>query len=92
MEEAGRQGIPMVVLDRPNPITGRVVEGPLLDPDLQSFTGPYTIPVRTGMTVGEFARMVAEERKLPASLTIVPLTGWARSVTFPSCSPILKPI
>jgi uncharacterized protein YbbC (DUF1343 family)/CubicO group peptidase (beta-lactamase class C family) len=79
MEEAGRLGIPVVVLDRPNPITGRVVEGPLMDPDLRSFTGPYTIPVRTGMTIGEFARMVAEERKLPVSLTIVPLTGWDRS-------------
>jgi uncharacterized protein YbbC (DUF1343 family)/CubicO group peptidase (beta-lactamase class C family) len=79
MEEAGRLGIPVFVLDRPNPITGRVVEGPLMDPDLKSFTGPYTVPVRTGMTIGEFARMVAEERKLPVSLTIVPLTGWDRS-------------
>ena len=79
MEEAGRLGIPVVVLDRPNPITGRVVEGPLMDPDLRSFTGPYTIPVRTGMTIGEFARMIAEERRLPVSLTIVPVTGWDRS-------------
>src|SRR5207247_7723143 len=79
MEEAGRLGIPMVVLDRPNPITGRVVEGPVMDADLQSFTAPYTIPVRTGMTIGEFARMVAEERKLPVSLSIVPLTGAHRS-------------
>jgi uncharacterized protein YbbC (DUF1343 family)/CubicO group peptidase (beta-lactamase class C family) len=82
MEEAGRLGIPMVVLDRPNPINGRVVEGPLMDADLQSFTAPYTIPVRTGMTIGEFARMVAEERKLPVSLSIVPLTGWDRSRWF----------
>jgi uncharacterized protein YbbC (DUF1343 family)/CubicO group peptidase (beta-lactamase class C family) len=79
MEEAGRLGIPLIVLDRPNPITGRIVEGPLMDPDLGSFTAPYTIPVRTGLTIGEFARMVAEERKLPVSLTIVPLTGWERS-------------
>jgi uncharacterized protein YbbC (DUF1343 family)/CubicO group peptidase (beta-lactamase class C family) len=79
MEEAGRLGIPVVVLDRPNPITGRIVEGPLMDPDLRSFTAPYTIPVRTGLTIGEFARMVAEERKLPVSLTIVPLRGWDRS-------------
>jgi uncharacterized protein YbbC (DUF1343 family) len=82
MEEAGRLGIPMVVLDRPNPITGRVVEGPVMDADLASFTAPYTIPVRTGMTIGEFARMVAEERKLPVSLTVVPLTGWDRSRWF----------
>jgi len=78
MEEAGRAGIPVVVLDRPNPIGGRVVEGPVMDPDLRSFTAPYTIPVRTGMTIGEFARMVAEERKLPVSLTVVAMTGWDR--------------
>jgi uncharacterized protein YbbC (DUF1343 family)/CubicO group peptidase (beta-lactamase class C family) len=79
MEEAGRLGIPVVVLDRPNPIGGRVIEGPLTDPDLRSFTAPYTIPVRTGMTIGEFARMVADERKLPVTLSIVPLTGWDRA-------------
>jgi uncharacterized protein YbbC (DUF1343 family) len=79
MEEAGRLGIPVVVLDRPNPITGRVVEGPVMDADLRSFTGPYTIPVRTGMTMGEFARMVAEERRLPVSLTVVAMAGWDRS-------------
>ena len=79
MEEAGRLGIPVVVLDRPNPITGRVVEGPLMDADLRSFTAPYTIPVRTGLTIGEFARMVVDERKLPVSLTVVPLSGWERS-------------
>jgi uncharacterized protein YbbC (DUF1343 family) len=47
MEEAARQRIPVFVLDRPNPITGRVVEGPLMDADFFSFTGPHTIPVRT---------------------------------------------
>ena len=82
MEEAARQGIPVVVLDRPNPITGRVVEGPLMDPDLRSFTGPHTIPVRTGLTIGEFARMAAAERKIPVSLTVVPLAGWERGRWF----------
>src|SRR3989441_13364759 len=61
MEEAARAGIPVVVLDRPNPITGSIVEGPLMDPDLQSFTGPHTIPVRDGLTIGEFGRLVAAE-------------------------------
>src|SRR2546425_55428 len=78
MEEAAKQRIPVLVLDRPNPITGRVVEGPLMDPDLQSFTGPHPIPVRTGLTIGEFARLAAAERKIPVSLTVVPLVGWAR--------------
>src|SRR2546427_252938 len=78
MEEAAKQRIPVLVLDRPNPITGRVVEGPLMDPDLQSFTSPHAIPVRTGLTIGEFARLAAAERKIPVSLTVVPLVGWQR--------------
>jgi uncharacterized protein YbbC (DUF1343 family)/CubicO group peptidase (beta-lactamase class C family) len=79
MEEAGRRGIPVVVLDRPNPITGRIVEGPLMESDLRSFTGPHTIPVRTGLTIGEFARLVVAERRLPVSLTVIPMAGWNRS-------------
>ena len=82
MEEAARARIPVVVLDRPNPITGRVVEGPVMDPDLASFTGPHPIPVRTGMTIGEFGRMAAIERKIPVTLTIVPLEGWDRNRWF----------
>jgi uncharacterized protein YbbC (DUF1343 family)/CubicO group peptidase (beta-lactamase class C family) len=78
MEEASKQRIPVVVLDRPNPITGRVVEGPLMDADLYSFTSPHTIPVRTGLTIGEFGRLAAAERKIPVSLTVVPLVGWQR--------------
>jgi len=82
MEEAARHKIPVVVLDRPNPITGRVVEGPLMDADLESFTGPHPIPVRTGMTIGEFARMAAAERGIDVSLTVVPLEGWERGRWF----------
>ena len=79
MEEAARHQIPVMVLDRPNPITGRYVEGPLTDPDLESFTAPHAIPVRTGMTIGEFARMALAERSIPARLTVVPLENWART-------------
>jgi uncharacterized protein YbbC (DUF1343 family)/CubicO group peptidase (beta-lactamase class C family) len=82
MEEAAKQDLPVIVLDRPNPITGRVVEGPLLDPDLTSFTGPHPIPVRTGITIGEFARMAAAERNVPVRLTVVPLEGWDRRQWF----------
>jgi uncharacterized protein YbbC (DUF1343 family) len=82
MEEAARARIPVMVLDRPNPINGRVVEGPLMDPDLGSFTGPHPIPVRTGMTIGEFGRMAAMERRIPVTLTIVPVEGWDRSRWF----------
>jgi uncharacterized protein YbbC (DUF1343 family) len=79
MEEAARLRIPVVVLDRPNPITGLIVEGPLMNPDLQSFTAPHPIPVRTGLTIGEFAKMAAAEKKIPVALTVVPLEGWERS-------------
>ena len=79
MQEAAARGIPVIVLDRPNPITGTVVEGPLMDRDLSSFTAPHPIPVRTGMTIGEFARMAAAEKKIGVSLTVVPLEGWARN-------------
>src|SRR5205823_3663965 len=82
MEEAAKHDLPVIVLDRPNPITGRVVEGPLLDQDLVSFTGPHAIPVRTGVTIGEFARMVVAERKVPVRLTVVPLEGWDRRQWF----------
>jgi uncharacterized protein YbbC (DUF1343 family) len=82
LEEGARRGLSVVVLDRPNPITGRMVEGPLMDPDLRSFTAPHAIPVRTGMTIGEFARMVVAERRLSVSLTVVPLAGWDRARWF----------
>ncbi len=82
MEEAAKQRIPVLVLDRPNPINGRIVEGPLMDPDLQSFTAPHRIPVRTGLTIGEFGRLAAAERKIPVSLTVVPLVGWERDRWF----------
>ncbi|HSL49562.1 MAG TPA: exo-beta-N-acetylmuramidase NamZ domain-containing protein [Candidatus Deferrimicrobiaceae bacterium] len=82
LEEGGRRRIEVMVLDRPNPITGTVVEGPVMDPDMRSFTAPHAIPVRTGMTIGEFAQMVVAERKLPVRLTVVPLEHWQRSQWF----------
>jgi uncharacterized protein YbbC (DUF1343 family)/CubicO group peptidase (beta-lactamase class C family) len=82
MEEAARARIPVFVLDRPNPITGRVVEGPIADRDLLSFTAPHPIPVRTGLTIGEFARLAAAERRIEVALTVVPLLGWERSRWF----------
>jgi uncharacterized protein YbbC (DUF1343 family)/CubicO group peptidase (beta-lactamase class C family) len=82
LEEAARRHLAVVVLDRPDPITGRIVEGPVMDPDLRSFTAPYRIPVRPGMTIGEFALMVVNERKLAADLTVVPLQNWQRAQWF----------
>jgi len=82
LEEAANHGIAVVVLDRPNPLTGVIVEGPVMDADLRSFTAPHPIPVRSGMTLGEFAQMVAGERKIPVNLTVVRLGQWERSMWF----------
>src|SRR5262249_30018743 len=79
LEEAAKRRLAVFVLDRPNPITGKIVEGPVMDPDLRSFTAPHTIPVRPGMTIGEFALMVVSERKLAVDMTVVPLQNWQRS-------------
>jgi uncharacterized protein YbbC (DUF1343 family) len=84
MEEAARRHLPFFVLDRPNPITGTHVEGPMLDPDLESFTGCFEIPVRHGMTLGELAAMANGERKLGADLHVVPMRGWSRGDWFDS--------
>jgi uncharacterized protein YbbC (DUF1343 family) len=84
MEEAGKLGIPVMVLDRPNPITGVRVEGPMLDDDLQSFIGCYSLPLRHGMTIGEIATMAAAERGWPVKLEVVKMEGWQRGDWFDS--------
>jgi uncharacterized protein YbbC (DUF1343 family) len=84
MEEAARRHLPFFVLDRPNPITGTHVEGPMLDPDLESFTGCLEIPVRHGMTLGELAAMANGERKLGADLHVVEMRAWSRGDWFDS--------
>ncbi len=82
MEAAAAAGIEFLVLDRPNPIGGTQVEGPLLDDDLRSFIGYHSLPVRHGMTVGELARMCNAERKIGAALEVVPMEGWRRGLWF----------
>ena len=82
MEECAKAKVAVVVLDRPNPIGGEVVEGPPAEPDLLSFVAVHTIPIRTGMTIGEIARMLNDERKIDVSLTVVALRGWKRSLWY----------
>jgi uncharacterized protein YbbC (DUF1343 family)/CubicO group peptidase (beta-lactamase class C family) len=79
MEAAAGAGIEFIVLDRPNPIGGEIIEGPLLEAGRESFVGHHTIPVRHGMTVGELARMFAHERDIDVQLTVVPMKGWQRN-------------
>jgi uncharacterized protein YbbC (DUF1343 family) len=84
MEAAAEYGIKFVVLDRPNPLTGVRVEGPMLEPKFKSFLGAYQIPYVYGMTVGELALMINGEQWLnggkKCDLAVVPLTGWKRSM------------
>jgi uncharacterized protein YbbC (DUF1343 family) len=82
MQAAAKKGIPLVVLDRPNPIGGVAVEGNILEPAFSTFVGIYPIPVRHGMTVGELARLFDEEFGIGADLTVVPVEGWRRNMWF----------
>ena len=82
LEAAAEAGIEFYVLDRPNPINGVSVEGPLRDDELESFVAYHNIPVRHGMTVGELAEMFNEERKIGAKLEVVRMQGWDRNLWF----------
>ena len=82
MGTASECDIDFIVLDRPNPIGGNLVEGNILDPDFQSFVGPYPIPIRHGMTVGELALLFRAETDLDLALTVVPMKGWERWMWF----------
>ena len=76
-------GLPVLILDRPNPLGGVVVEGPLLDPELTSFVGLMPIPMRHGLTVGEIASWAQRERDLHVALDVCRMDGWQRSMLFP---------
>ena len=83
MEAAAKASVPYYVLDRPNPITGTHVEGPLLDAANQSFVGYFPgLPVRHGMTMGELARLFNAENKIGAALTVIQMEGWNRGDWF----------
>jgi uncharacterized protein YbbC (DUF1343 family) len=82
MQAAKQKGIPFIVLDRPNPIGGEIVEGALVDSGFRSFVGMYPIPARHGMTVGELAKMFNTKFGIGADLTVVPAANWHRSQWF----------
>ncbi|HWN07933.1 MAG TPA: DUF1343 domain-containing protein [Pyrinomonadaceae bacterium] len=82
MKAAARKGIPFVVLDRPNPIGGEIVEGALLDPKFKSFVGMYPIPARHGMTVGELATLFNRKYGIGVILIVARVANWRRSQWF----------
>ena len=87
MQAAAEMHIPFVVLDRPNPLGGKYVSGPVLEDEQISFTGKYPIPIAHGMTVAELALMIKGERMLPSletlDLQVIEMSGWHRGMNWP---------
>lgn len=82
LRAARRHGVPVIVCDRPNPIGGVAVEGPVLQAGLESFVGQFAIPLRHGMTIGELARLFNEDFGLGADLDVIPMAGWTRTMYY----------
>ncbi len=82
LEEAAKTKLPVFVLDRPNPIGGIDVEGPIADSDKLSFISYHTIPTRHGLTIGELAQLFNRQRKIGADVRVIKMEGWRRSMWF----------
>lgn len=82
MEEAAKSKIPFIVLDRPNPINGVVVDGPMLEDRWRSFVGYINVPYCHGMTIGELAQYFKGEYQIDCNLKVIPMKGWKRRMTF----------
>jgi uncharacterized protein YbbC (DUF1343 family) len=79
MEEAAKRKIEFYVLDRPNPLGGEIVEGPVLDADKTSFTAYFALPVRYGLTIGELAQLFNAENQIHCDLHVIEMKGWKRN-------------
>jgi uncharacterized protein YbbC (DUF1343 family) len=84
MEEAAKRNIAFYVLDRPNPLNGDIVEGPMLDPEKTSFVAYYPLPVRYALTIGELAQFFNTENHINAQLHVIPMKNWHRNYFFES--------
>lgn len=82
LRAAARRGLPVILLDRPNPLNGRAMEGPIAEPGFLSFVGAAQVPVRHGLTLGELARWMNEQEGIGAPLTVIPMHGWQRAYWF----------
>ncbi len=82
MRACARAGVEVIVLDRPNPIGGELVEGGTVEPGFESFVGLLPVPNRHGLTVGEIARMSLAEERLDVALTVVEMQGWRRDQSY----------
>jgi uncharacterized protein YbbC (DUF1343 family) len=84
MEEAAKHNVAFYVLDRPNPLGGEIVEGPVLDADKTSFTGYYPLPVRYGLTIGELAQFLNTENHINCELHVIAMKNWHRNYFYES--------
>ena len=82
LEEAAARGIRVVVLDRPNPVNGYAIEGPVQDEAAEAFTAYFPMPIRHGLTMGELARLFNGEKKIGADLHIVAMRNWSRRLWY----------
>jgi len=82
LEAAARWNKQVIVLDRPNPVGGEIIEGGLMRPDFTSFVGLYPLPMRHGLTIGELARLLNDHFSIGADLEVVPMRGWRRAMFF----------
>lgn len=82
MEDCAKAGKQMLIFDRINPIGGEIVEGSVLNREFSSFVGRYPVPVRHGMTVGEYAKYINDTESINCDLTVIPVDGWERSLYF----------
>jgi uncharacterized protein YbbC (DUF1343 family) len=86
MEEAAKRNIAFFVLDRPNPLGGEIVEGPMLDTDKTSFVAYYPLPIRYALTIGELAQLFNSENHINTDLHVIPMKNWHRNLFFESTS------
>lgn len=82
MEEASKKNIQIIVLDRPNPINGITIDGPMLEEKWRSYIGYINVPYCHGMTIGELAQFFNDEYKVGCNLKVIPMKGWKRSMNF----------
>lgn len=82
LEDCSAFGRPVIVLDRPNPLGGEVVEGNLLSSDSFSFVGAHSLPIRYGLTIGELAQAINDQSRIACELMVIPMTGWKRAKLF----------
>lgn len=80
LEAAAQNGKRVLILDRPNPLGGEIIEGNLLKKELFSFVGAYKLPIRHGLTMGELAQLINNRMNIDSDLDIVPMRGWRRSM------------